>query len=177
MDDLNNWSPPPKKKSSNSGAFLAGIIGVVVVALLIWILTPTTPNQQSSKETTEQGQNQTVIEEQVNFDIHTDLTEVVDQSTNSVVGVTNLQTVDDFWSSTESTQETGTGSGVISEDDFWSSTESTQETGTGSGVIYKKEKGKAYIVSNHHVVENAEALEITFDDGTKTEGKLIGSDM
>lgn len=155
MDDLNNWSPPPKKKSSNSGAFLAGIIGVVVGALLVWILTPTTPNQQSSKEATEQGQNQTVIEEQVNFDIHTDLTEVVDQSTNSVVGVTNLQTVDDFWSSTES----------------------TQETGTGSGVIYKKEKGKAYIVSNHHVVENAEALEITFDDGTKTEGKLIGSDM
>src|SRR5699024_518362 len=155
MDDLNNWSPPPKKKSSNSGAFLAGIIGVVVGALLVWILTPTTPNQQSSKEATEQGQNQTVIEEQVNFDIHTDLTEVVDQSTNSVVGVTNLQTVDDFWSSTES----------------------TQETGTGSGVIYKKEKGKAYIVSNHHVVENAEALEITFDDGTKTEGNLIGSDM
>ena len=53
----------------------------------------------------------------------------------------------------------------------------TKETGTGSGVIYKKSDGKAYIVSNHHVVEGAEMLEITFDDGTKTEGRLIGSDM
>lgn len=153
MDDLNNWSPPPKKKTGHSGAFLAGIIGVVVGALLVWILTPT--GQQSNKDSSDQGSNQNVVEEQVNFDLHTDLTDVVDKSTNSVVGVTNLQTVSDFWSSSES----------------------TAETGTGSGVIYKKEDGKAYIVSNHHVVENAEALEITFDDGRKTEGKLIGSDV
>lgn len=155
MEDLNNWSPPPKKKSNNSGAFLAGIIGVVVGALLVWILTPTSTKQPSSNSPTNQGNNQTVIEEQVNFDLHTDLTDVVDKSTNAVVGVTNLQTVNDFWSTSES----------------------TEETGTGSGVIYKKANGKAYIVSNHHVVENAEALEITFDDGTKTEGKLIGSDI
>lgn len=152
MDDLQNWSPPPKKKASNSGAFLAGIIGVVIGALLVWILTP---GQPSTKGTSEQGQNQIINEERVNFDIHTELTDVVEQSTNSVVGVTNLQTVNDFWSSSES----------------------TEETGTGSGVIYKKENGKAYIVSNHHVVENAQALEITFDDGTKAEGKLIGSDI
>ena len=55
--------------------------------------------------------------------------------------------------------------------------ETTRETGTGSGVIYKKQGDKAYIVTNHHVVEGAEELEITFDDGRKTEGKLVGSDM
>lgn len=154
MDDFNSWTPPPKKKRTNfSGAFLTGLIGVVVGALLVWILTPTERSQSTLSESTEPSTN--VVEERVNYDIHTELTDVVERSTNSVVGVTNLQTIRDFWSSTES----------------------TQETGTGSGVIYKKANGKAYIVSNHHVVEGAEALEITFDDGTKTEGTLIGSDM
>ena len=57
--------------------------------------------------------------------------------------------------------------------DIWSSSETTKETGTGSGVIYKKQDGKAYIVTNHHVVEGAQELEITFDDGTKAEGSLL----
>ena len=55
--------------------------------------------------------------------------------------------------------------------------ETTRETGTGSGVIYKKQGDKAYIVTNHHVVEGAQELEITFDDGSKTDGKVVGSDM
>lgn len=149
MDDFN---PTPRKPKSNPmGAFLAGIIGVVVGALLVWILTPTeniTPPESVLKD---QGSSS----KQIYADIQTDITDVVDKTAHTVVGVTNLQTVNDFWSSTET----------------------TQETGTGSGVIYKKANGKAYIVSNHHVVENAEMLEITFDDGTKTEGKLIGSDI
>lgn len=133
--------------------FLVGIIGVVVGALLVWLLTPA-PTTDPENSTSNNGEPITQ-QEQIHMDVHTDLTDVVGATTNTVVGVTNLQTVRDFWSSTES----------------------TQETGTGSGVLYKKENGKAYIVSNHHVVENAEVLEITFDDGTKTEGKLIGSDM
>lgn len=149
MDDFT--SIPKRPKQNHMWTFIIGIIGVVVGALLVWILTPT--NKLDSSSSTD---NQTTTQqEQVHLDIHTDLTDVVSDATDTVVGVTNLQTVRDFWSSTES----------------------RQETGTGSGVIYKKENGKAYIVSNHHVVENAEILEITFDDGTKTEGKLIGSDM
>lgn len=150
MDDFN---PTPRKSRSNPmGAFLAGIIGVVIGALLVWLLTPTEnilpPESTLKNESTGQ-------KEQIYADIQTDITKVVDKTAHTVVGVTNLQTVSDFWSSSER----------------------QQETGTGSGVIYKKENGKAYIVSNHHVVENAETLEITFDDGSKTEGKLIGSDI
>ena len=60
---------------------------------------------------------------------------------------------------------------------FGRPSETTRETGSGSGVIYKKQGDKAYIVTNHHVVEGAQELEITFDDGTKTEGRLVGSDI
>lgn len=101
------------------------------------------------------GLTDNVQSERVSLDISNDVTEVVGKVTDGVVGVTNLQTVRDFWSTTET----------------------TQEAGVGSGVIYKKAGDKAYIVTNHHVVENAQQLEITFDDGSKTEGKLIGSDI
>lgn len=150
MDD---FTPVPRSpKPNHTWTFLMGLIGVVVGALLVWVLTPT-----GNDKTPEQNlkEDQTVQQEQVHMDIHTDITDVVGKKANTVVGVTNMQTVRDFWSSTES----------------------TQETGTGSGVVYKKENGKAYIVTNHHVVENAEMLEITFDDGNKAEGKLVGSDM
>lgn len=151
---MDEYNPIPRnRKPKNSSAFLAGIIGVVIGALLVWILTPKENIPQTNSVLT--NDEQTSQHEQVKFDIHTDLTGVVDQVANTVVGVTNLQTVRDIWSSSEM----------------------TRETGTGSGVIYKKADGKAYIVTNHHVVENAEMLEITFDDGTKTDGRLIGSDM
>lgn len=151
MDD---FTPIPKRpKQNHLWTFLVGIIGVVAGALLVWLLSPTMKTESPNSTLTDNDISSQ--HEQVHLDIHTDLTDVVGAQTNTVVGVTNMQTIRDFWSSTES----------------------TQETGTGSGVVYKKEDGKAYIVSNHHVVENAESLEITFDDGTKTEGKLIGSDI
>ncbi|MGM0842825.1 MAG: S1C family serine protease [Bacillota bacterium] len=48
--------------------------------------------------------------------------------------------------------------------------------GSGSGVIYEKQGGKAYIVTNHHVVEGASQLEVTLNDGAKIPAKLLGSD-
>ena len=52
----------------------------------------------------------------------------------------------------------------------------SQEAGTGSGVIYKKENGKAFIVTNNHVIEGANQLEVTLADGTKIPARLKGSD-
>ena len=150
MDEFNtNFK---SRQSKRNYAFLSGLIGVIAGALLVWILMPTENDKQPNDVV---GNKNAVQEERVGFDIHTGVTEIVDEVANTVVGVTNLQTVSDVWSSSEI----------------------TQETGTGSGVIYKKSNGKAYIISNHHVVEGAEMLEITFDDGTKTDGRLVGSDM
>lgn len=46
----------------------------------------------------------------------------------------------------------------------------------GSGVIYKKEGGSAYVVTNNHVIDGSENIEIMLSDGTKIVGKLVGSD-
>ena len=44
----------------------------------------------------------------------------------------------------------------------------------GSGVIVDAERG--LIVTNHHVVENADAIRVTLHDGRRVESELIGSD-
>ena len=46
----------------------------------------------------------------------------------------------------------------------------------GSGVIYKKENGKAYIVTNNHVVEGQKGLQVLLRDGTKVDATLVGKD-
>ncbi|MFN4214254.1 S1C family serine protease [Exiguobacterium sp.] len=50
------------------------------------------------------------------------------------------------------------------------------EAGVGSGVIYKKEGDAAYIVTNHHVVNGADRLTVTFNDGKTADATLMGSD-
>ncbi|MHA6260956.1 S1C family serine protease [Sporosarcina sp. CAU 1771] len=138
----------PKRK----GIFFIGLLCGIVASLTVWYIVNDKSTATDQLIAPESNATQT---ERVSIDIHTDVTDLVEKVADSVVGVTNLQRVRDIWSSSEM----------------------TKETGTGSGVIYKTEGEKAYIVSNHHVVEGAEEIDITFDDGTKTEGRLIGSDI
>ncbi|KAA5542206.1 Do family serine endopeptidase [Roseiconus nitratireducens] len=48
-----------------------------------------------------------------------------------------------------------------------------EAAGMGSGVIVRED---GYILTNNHVVEAADELEVEFSDGTKAEGKIIGTD-
>jgi S1-C subfamily serine protease len=45
--------------------------------------------------------------------------------------------------------------------------------GTGSGCIIN---ANGYILTNHHVIEDAQRLEVTLADGSKWRGKLVGTD-
>ncbi len=56
---------------------------------------------------------------------------------------------------------------------FWQKGQEVQ-TGSGSGVIIDK---AGYIVTNNHVVANANRLEITLYDGTKLDAALVASDV
>ncbi|MGX7108925.1 S1C family serine protease [Facklamia miroungae] len=51
-----------------------------------------------------------------------------------------------------------------------------QVIGEGSGVVYRIDGDKAYIVTNHHVVEDADALEVRLKSGETVEAELVGSD-
>jgi S1-C subfamily serine protease len=51
--------------------------------------------------------------------------------------------------------------------------QSVEPTASGSGVIISSE---GYVVTNNHVVENAESLEVTLSNGTTLPATLIGVD-
>ncbi|MBP7711162.1 MAG: DegQ family serine endoprotease [Gammaproteobacteria bacterium] len=44
----------------------------------------------------------------------------------------------------------------------------------GSGVVVDARRG--YVLTNHHVVDNAQEIAVTLQDGRRLEGKLVGSD-
>lgn len=50
------------------------------------------------------------------------------------------------------------------------------ESGTGSGVVYKIDGDTAYIVTNNHVIDGAQKIEIVLDSGDKTTAELVGQD-
>ncbi|NEU36323.1 serine protease, partial [bacterium LRH843] len=57
---------------------------------------------------------------------------------------------------------------------FWN--ESGQDAGTGSGVIYKKQGNKAFIITNHHVIQGAQQIEVSLYDGSRVPARALGSD-
>ncbi|AOZ92894.1 S1C family serine protease [Paenibacillus crassostreae] len=51
------------------------------------------------------------------------------------------------------------------------------ESGLGSGVIFKEENGLAYIITNNHVISEADELEVTTVDGDQISATLVGTDI
>ncbi|MFJ8064296.1 S1C family serine protease [Psychrobacillus sp. NPDC096426] len=144
-------APKMEKKRGAAGYFFSALAGVLVGALLVWFLIPSVVTNLP----TDNAANTITKTQQLSVDITTDVTSAVEKASRAVVGVSNIQSVTNFWSQSQS----------------------EQEAGTGSGVIYKKENGKAYVITNHHVIENAKAVEVTLTDGAKVDAKLVGSDI
>src|SRR5690625_1300997 len=105
------------------GWLLPIIIGLGVGILLMLVIYPNftgknavlNNDDEQGTVTTEDG-----IREHINVDVSTQITDVVENVSPAVVGVTNIQQRADFWQQGEAS-----------------------EAGTGSGVIYKKDDGYA----------------------------------
>lgn len=150
-----NGEPPRKGGKGNFiGYFLTGLIGVIVGALIIYFIPWNNDNDSitnNAVNTTTKGQKV----ENVSVNTTTNITKAVGKVQDAVVSVLNYQS---------------------SRDPLDGNT-SEKQASSGSGVIYKKANGKAYIVTNNHVVANAEKLEVTFANGKKASAKLLGTDV
>lgn len=49
-------------------------------------------------------------------------------------------------------------------------------SGWGSGVVYKTDEKYGYILTNHHVIDDADQIRVVYSDDTEVEAELIGSD-
>lgn len=158
-EDYQRYQP---KRNRGKRYFITSLLGALIGGILVILFIPALSRMGILPYEINQGNNvseapandnneSNALTQNVSVEVETDITKAVDKAVHSVVGITNLQG-----------------------GNFWSQ---TNEAGTGSGVIYKKEGQYAYIVSNHHVVEGASALEVTLSDGTKLEAELLGSDI
>lgn len=164
-DSDHNSEGRRRQKGNRGGMFLAGLLGVVLGAILVIVAIPQLTNfdilpysiqpDEDLKETDEAYHNGAT--QNVSVDVTTDVTKAVEKAGDSVVGITNIQS-QSFW---------GQGEGQTQD----------QQAGTGSGVMYKKAGNKVYIVTNNHVVEGADQLEVTLADGTKVPAEMRGADI
>lgn len=156
-----------KQKGNRGGWFLSAIVGAILGAFLLIISLPALSRLDilpyemdlvgedvngldaiDEKEPTgEPG-----VQQNISVNVTSEITAAVTKVSEAVVGIVNLQ-----------------------QSNFWS--EEALETGTGSGVVYKKGEGKAFIVTNHHVIEGASDIEVSLSDGTRVKARLLGSDV
>ena len=47
---------------------------------------------------------------------------------------------------------------------------------TGTGFVYKKENGKAYLMTNNHVISGGKEIKVLFTDETEVNATIVGSD-
>ncbi|MGB7999516.1 MAG: trypsin-like peptidase domain-containing protein, partial [Anaerobacillus sp.] len=159
--DENNNMRTNQQKKRGLGWFLPSTFGAIVGASVMLVAGPFVSNiehqssDQAAVTTTASGGVET---SNVAYNVSSDITSAVQKAQDAVVSITNYQQ----------------GSSGFSLED--PSGQSDQAASSGSGVIYKKEGGKAYIVTNNHVVEGASSIEVTLSNEKKAEAKVLGTD-
>ncbi|WP_339235210.1 trypsin-like peptidase domain-containing protein [Oceanobacillus sp. FSL W7-1281] len=161
-DQPNQPQPGPDKK--NKGKWLIPLLlGIIIGGIIVLLINPDFLHNENTaqispageEENNENADSNGVLEDQpMQVDVSTQLTEIIEQVTPTVVGITNIQ-----------------------QNVSWGADADGIEAGTGSGVIYKVEDGETYIVTNHHVIENADSVEVILHDETHMEAEIIGSDL
>ncbi len=160
---------PPSKKSKKTNSWKNGIIGGLIGGLVVaslggGYLLATDNNDLSTGTVNEKGE---VVTTNVSVNVTSDVTEAVAKVEDSVVSVVNMQ----------AQQTSGELGGAFEADESMQEEGSLETAGEGSGVIYKKDNDTAYVVTNNHVIDGSDAIEVILKDGTKVEAKLIGTDI
>ncbi len=161
---------PAKQKKSIKPFFTSLLSGVVGGALVLGVTTYTNQQEEpkvstdnASVETFEQTDdpNSAVVSTEKLSASSNSIADIVDSVSPAIVGITNLQS-----------QKSGDIFGNFSQ----GSDSENVESGTGSGVIFKKEGKAGYVLTNNHVIEGAESIQVTLFNGDKVKAELVGAD-
>lgn len=109
---------------------------------------------ETSDRITLQQSEDTVYTETFQKTGETTVADIVEELSPAIVGVVNIQQMSNR---------------------FNLQTEKIQ-SGSGSGVIFHKDKTYGYIITNNHVIEGANEVEISLYNGKKTDAQIVGAD-
>lgn len=165
-------NPTPSKPSlfKRFGISLAAgaLGGLLVVGGYAYINDHNASSSNNASTTTAPVEKGKTTVSNVNVNVESEVTKAVEKVEDAVVSVTTYQKSSSELSDIEKIFGPASGS-QSSEDEL-------QESGEGSGVIYRKDNGKAYIVTNNHVVAGASAVSIMLNSGKKADAKIVGTD-
>ncbi|WP_139368079.1 S1C family serine protease [Priestia abyssalis] len=140
--------------SSLSGAVFGSILTLYAGSSLGVIHIASQPQTENAAAAASKESSKGEVQIQQTSSPSGGMIDTIEQVSPAVVGVVNYQQASNFYSNDQ--QQT--------------------ESGTGSGVIFKKSGGRAYIVTNNHVVEGADKVEISLISGEKVPAKIVGVD-
>lgn len=169
---------PKKSNGSFFKRFLTGLLGGLIGGALVFsayyfLAGGSLALSNNGSSTALKNNSGTTKTADVTANVTTDVTSAVQKVDGAVVSVINLQK-----------QKSSSGSDDLFGGLFGGSESSSSEKSNndltaaseGSGVIYKKDGNTAYIVTNNHVVDGSDGLEVLLEDGTRVKGELVGSD-
>ncbi|AZB44375.1 PDZ domain-containing protein [Bacillus sp. FJAT-42376] len=148
-------SKPSRWKPVLSSITSGVVGGMIVLGVYPLIEDKQQENPAVQNAPAEQAASQSTVKPSANVQTVSNNVNVADVAENlspAIVGIANLQQSQQSFSDTP------------------------QESSTGSGVIFKKEGKDAFILTNNHVVEGAQSLDISFSNGKKAKGDLVGAD-
>ncbi|MET1032475.1 S1C family serine protease [Domibacillus tundrae] len=172
METEERYTPSPQPEKKGKGGLMkvvaaASFTGVLAGGTMMFYMAPSlletnattveTTASDSSSEITVQPTSTTASSQ-------TDLVSAIDSIDEAVVGVVNLQAQEQFNPFGGQPMETADEAG-----------EET-EAGTGSGVVFKKGEDVSYIVTNNHVVEGADTVEVALASGERVDADVVGTD-
>lgn len=177
---------PPKQPKKGFGmkqlaivAVVAAVVGGGVGGGVAYGIMAQSGNTSSVDQAVSSGKSGTTKVSNVSVNQSSASSTAFSKVEKAVVSVVNMQKTQSTSSGLDSFGDLFGDSGDSGSDSSSSSSSSgstLEDASEGSGVIYQKKDGKAYIVTNNHVVEGSDALEVILADGTKVSAKLVGTD-
>jgi serine protease Do len=148
----------PVKKSNKFKSILstvmAGVVGsAITLAAVNFTETDAGQKEQPQTETAAESSSN-IVTTPTSAKSSGSIADIIEDSSKSIVGITNIQ----------------------QQSNPFSRSQGNVETGSGSGVIFKKEGNSAFIVTNNHVIEGASKVEVSLYNGEKVDAQVVGAD-
>ena len=149
--------------------FISGILGAVLI-LALYIggtkIVDVFNNYNDEANITKAPANEKGGNIKDNKSNNKSVSKMIEDVSPSIVGVINKQKasgLESFFGSNNSEDSDGSGD--------------SEETGTGTGVIYQSNGNTTYIVTNNHVIEGANEIEVRLHNDKSVKAKLVGTDV
>ncbi len=162
-DDIYEMERKRRRRSGTGKLILTSVTSAVIGGLVVLLmmpaisksgyvdsLEPNTANAMINVST-----NGTVAQP-ISVNVDTATVRAVEKVEKAVVGVINIRRVSGDWMNRRS---------------------QSVESGEGSGVVFEKTNGKAHIITNNHVIDSADKVEVVLPSGDKVDAKVLGADV